>query len=1126
MQDQEMIDSEEVHLTGCGASWACDPRRRPHRYIVLFFICFLCFGSYFCYDNPAALQDIFINSLDMTKVEFMNLYAFYSWPNVVLSFVGGFLIDRVFGIPWGSIIFSIFVLIGQILFGIGAYFKNIPAMYFSRLLFGIGGESLAVAQNTYATEWFPSNELNLVFGLQLSMSRIGSTVNMVTMQPLNQAIGQHFNLHTNQQLGASLLIASVTCLFSTCCAVIMLFFTKRAKRILSTTKKSHSRHTHLTESDLTNHEQDQQHLLTEKTEDQSKKISFMDIIHFPGAIWLICVICVAYYVTVFPFVSLGLVFFQRKFGLSIQDAGVVNSIIYIISAVASPVFGAAIDFVGYNLYWLFTGISVTLGCHLCFAFTNGQIPPLVIMIIMGLSYSILASSLWPMVAYVLPLHQRGTAYGLIQSIQNLGLGLISIFAGYLVDTKGYLFLEVFFIFCLSIAITATFGLLIWDHHFGTGSLNESGVSRRRSGSVQIIDGDNDDDANNRNVNSKVLSVVLNNSFSELSMDNKNLEEIPHDPLLAPGKRKGAKKTRTVKDLFDDVGPEASFKDKRGRPWFKNPRAYVKQLLASKIQKDGVDKEPDSSSDEGSQLDVSETESSTSPSDDEEINVFEDIEDLQGADWYELTKDSIPATQTSHRLALLHFDWDNSKPETIYMVLESFLPARGHIEKVTIYPSEFGIKRMADEAIHGPLELRPTESDTESNERNNPTVENPTMSSIGDIDEKSGWRNASSKLRRRIREYQLARLKYFYAIIEFDSVETAEAIYTACDGLEYESSGSRLDLRFVDNDQQFEVPPEYAHLVSECREINKTKYAPVRFETSALHSTRIGITWDKTPADRTNWLRDQFRPDIDPKTTLTENRDELSKYLALSSSEASTLASSDPESEPPAPTVPRIRRHRPKKLPPAEIRLALLGLTSSTDKVGNGDLLNQDENDEEEEEEEEVLDLASHSPNDISDENEDYDLRPVERKKNSQTSQTSVSRRKVRRKVLPEARDSDEDVDDDDEEELGESNGPVEFNNENVDKPLQKNDKKRKKKLKQRTKILEKKRKVQARLERESKLWFGDNNNDNSDALCDIDDRFDDFLRNPAFEISQTHPDYKEAGDFLRYMKMRQSSKIV
>jgi hypothetical protein len=32
--------------------------------------------------------------------------------------------------------------------------------------------------------------------------------------------------------------------------------------------------------------------------------------------------------------------------------------------------------------------------------------------IMGLSYSVLASALWPMVALVVPEHQLGTAYGM------------------------------------------------------------------------------------------------------------------------------------------------------------------------------------------------------------------------------------------------------------------------------------------------------------------------------------------------------------------------------------------------------------------------------------------------------------------------------------------------------------------------------------------------------------------------------------------------------------------------------------------------------------------------------------------------------------------------------------------
>lgn len=36
----------------------------------------------------------------------------------------------------------------------------------------IGGESLAVAQNTYAVNWFKGKELNLVFGLQLSIAQL------------------------------------------------------------------------------------------------------------------------------------------------------------------------------------------------------------------------------------------------------------------------------------------------------------------------------------------------------------------------------------------------------------------------------------------------------------------------------------------------------------------------------------------------------------------------------------------------------------------------------------------------------------------------------------------------------------------------------------------------------------------------------------------------------------------------------------------------------------------------------------------------------------------------------------------------------------------------------------------
>ena len=68
------------------------------------------------YDNPAALQDVMLSDLKINTAQFTAFYAMYSWPNVILYFFGGFLIDRVFGVRWGAIIFSAIVTIGQVMF--------------------------------------------------------------------------------------------------------------------------------------------------------------------------------------------------------------------------------------------------------------------------------------------------------------------------------------------------------------------------------------------------------------------------------------------------------------------------------------------------------------------------------------------------------------------------------------------------------------------------------------------------------------------------------------------------------------------------------------------------------------------------------------------------------------------------------------------------------------------------------------------------------------------------------------------------------------------------------------------------------------------------------------------------
>jgi len=169
------------------------------RWIVLVLACVMMIGNYYCYDNPSALQSQ-MKSLMGSKsggvlfgTYFNLLYTVYSIPNMVLPFFGGFFVDKL-GCSVCLVVFSAFILAGQIVFAFGSSIKSWPVMLLGRVIFGFGGESITVAQSALLADWFAGGELAFAFGINLSISRLGSVINDVISPALANNQGVSFAL--------------------------------------------------------------------------------------------------------------------------------------------------------------------------------------------------------------------------------------------------------------------------------------------------------------------------------------------------------------------------------------------------------------------------------------------------------------------------------------------------------------------------------------------------------------------------------------------------------------------------------------------------------------------------------------------------------------------------------------------------------------------------------------------------------------------------------------------------------------------------------------------------------------------------------------------------------------------
>jgi hypothetical protein len=75
------------------------------------------------------------------------------------------------------IVFSALVCGGQLLFAYGVSMKHFYVMLLGRFFFGLGAESLDVAQAQITTKYFQSRGLAFALGVNLSIARIAAGIN-------------------------------------------------------------------------------------------------------------------------------------------------------------------------------------------------------------------------------------------------------------------------------------------------------------------------------------------------------------------------------------------------------------------------------------------------------------------------------------------------------------------------------------------------------------------------------------------------------------------------------------------------------------------------------------------------------------------------------------------------------------------------------------------------------------------------------------------------------------------------------------------------------------------------------------------------------------------------------------
>lgn len=412
-------------------TYICNPEAWPHRYFILLLLCLLHFATMFSIEKIGGLSNTLIEVMRMDAEQYELMFSLFSWSGAIVSFIGGILFERVFGLGKGLLLAITTSIIGESVISIGAYIDKYSVMLTGRFALGIGTELQLLAMLSYIVKWFGGRrDSSFAISLNLCAGRLAGSLALISMQYIYEWLG--YCIHdANHRLGTALMLGVVITLLLLPVGLLIIWLDRKSTIPISPTSPP------VVVSPSSS-----------SIGPNSKQQKCQNILRLLNFDFLLVINCIGVHVSIiFAFTAIGQHYFKQKYGFPIHEASFVNSLVFLGVIVLTPFLGVVVSFIGYRVTWAASGTVLGIIGHLLYALStsNQHYVVYIASLIYSQSYSLFIISMLTLPGEIIGKDRLPSAYGLMKSVGNINYVAITYLTGILIDYKGYTVLEIFYI---------------------------------------------------------------------------------------------------------------------------------------------------------------------------------------------------------------------------------------------------------------------------------------------------------------------------------------------------------------------------------------------------------------------------------------------------------------------------------------------------------------------------------------------------------------------------------------------------------------------------------------------------------------------------------------------------------